>query len=103
MGHGDPGRFTIDADELDDIVGDLVKTETALSTLTSDLEKQIRALQSVWEGLAAGAQQEAHEEWTTGMRDMRTALKDLRAAAKLAHGNYTGAAKTNLTMWQQVR
>lgn len=102
---GDEGvdRFKIDADELDDIVGDLVKTETALSTLTTDLDKQIKTLQLVWEGLAADAQAEAHEEWTKGMRAMRTALKDLRAAAKLAHGNYTGAAQANLTLWQQVR
>lgn len=103
MGDERVDRFTIDADELDEVIGDVVKCETALSTLTADLAKQIKALQSVWEGLAADAQKEAHEEWTTGMRGMRTALKDLRAAAKLAHTNYTGAAQTNLTMWKQVR
>lgn len=103
MGHGDPGRFAVDADELDEVIADVVKCEKALSTLTADLDKQIKVLQSVWEGLAADAQKEAHEEWTNGMRDMRTALKDLRAAAKLAHGNYTGAAKANLDMWKQVR
>jgi uncharacterized protein YukE len=63
----------------------------------------MKALQETWEGLSALAQQEAHEEWTAGMVAMRKALADLRAAARLAHGNYTGAADANLTMWRQVR
>ena len=97
------GDFRIDADELDDVIADVEKCEGALETLTADLNKQIAALQEVWEGLAATAQKEAHDEWTTGMVAMRSALTDLRAAARTAHGNYTGAANTNLTMWQQVR
>jgi WXG100 family type VII secretion target len=103
MGSGDPGQFTIDADELDQIISDVSKCETALQTLTSDLEKQIQSLQEVWEGLAAAAQKEAHAEWTKGMNDMRAALGDLRAAARTAHGNYTGAADANVNMWNQVR
>ena len=86
------GDFRIDADELDDVIADVEKCEGALETLTADLDKQIAALQEVWEGLAATAQKEADDEWTTGMVVMRSALGDLRAAARTAHGNYTGAA-----------
>jgi len=102
-GAGDPGTYSIDPDELDEIITDLEKCETALELLTVDLAKQIRALQETWEGLAARAQEEAHEEWATGMVAMRTALAELRAATRLAHGNYTQAAHSNLTMWRQVR
>ena len=103
MAGGDPGKYSIDPDDLDEIITDLQKCETALELLTGDLDKQIKALQETWDGLAATAQQEAHEEWTTGMVAMRTALADLRAAARQAHGNYTGAAHANLTMWRRVR
>jgi WXG100 family type VII secretion target len=102
-GGGDPGTYSIDPDELDEIIADLEKCETALELLTVDLDKQLKALQETWEGLAARAQEEAHEEWTTGMVAMRTAMADLRAAARLAHGNYTGAVNANLTMWRRVR
>ena len=96
-------RFTIDSDELDTVIGDVESCEKALEELTNDLQKQVAALQSVWEGLAAEAQQEAHEEWTQGMLTMRQAMADLRAAARTAHENYTGAAETNVSMWDQLR
>ena len=102
-GGGDPGTYSIDPDELDEIVTDLEKCESALELLTVDLTKQMKTLQDTWEGLAARAQEEAHEEWTAGMVAMRTALAELRAAARLAHGNYTGATQANLTMWRGVR
>lgn len=100
---GDPGRFTVDSDELDEVVADVAGCEQALEGLTNDLEVQVRALHEVWEGLAAEAQREAHHEWEQGMRAMRDALAGLRGAARTAHGNYTAAVETNLWMWGQVR
>lgn len=35
------------------------------------------------------------------MREMRRAIEELRAAARTAHGNYTGAADANVSMWEQ--
>lgn len=99
----DPGDYSVDPDELDEIIAELQRTETALERLTADLEKQIRTLHETWEGLAARAQAEAQEEWTNGMNAMRTALADLRAAARVAHGNYVAAVDANLAMWRRVR
>ena len=53
------------------------------------------ALHGTWEGLAATAQREAHQEWSHGMAAMHAALSELRAAARLAHGHYVDAATTN--------
>jgi WXG100 family type VII secretion target len=97
------GDYTLDPDELDEVIGRLEHCEGALERLTADLAKQMATLQETWEGLAADAQREAHEEWTQGMRAMRQALAELRAAARIAHGNYLGAAHANLTMWEQLR
>ncbi|MCW2815440.1 MAG: hypothetical protein JWN84_2895 [Nocardioides sp.] len=94
------GRFTVDAGELDAVIGDIERTEAALSTLTDDVERQIRALHQVWEGLAAEAQVAAQAEWNAGMLAMREAVADLRAAARTAHGNYTRAAEANVAMWE---
>jgi WXG100 family type VII secretion target len=99
---GDVDRFTLDADDLDAVVSDLEKTEQRLELLTADLEAQMRTLHETWEGLAAQAHVEAHEEWTTGMVAMRQAMADLRAAARAAHGNYTAAAEANRSMWEQM-
>lgn len=98
-----PDAFAVDPDELDAVIADVARCEDELSDLTADLDRQVRALHDVWEGLAATAQAEAHAGWTHGMLAMREALADLRAAARVAHGNYTGAVDTNLAMWRQVR
>ena len=94
--------FTIDLSDLDAVISDVQATENALESLTDDLEKQVAALQAVWEGLAAEAQAEAHKTWEDGMRGMRAALADLRASARTAHTNYTAAADANLTMWESL-
>jgi WXG100 family type VII secretion target len=95
--------FSIDPDELSDIVGDLTRAEGKLLRLGEDIARQMALLQSQWEGLAADAQREAQEEWASGMTAMREALAELRDAAELAHQNYTGAATTNLEMWRRVQ
>ncbi|WP_121256996.1 WXG100 family type VII secretion target [Nocardioides ferulae] len=100
---GDVGRFQIDSDELDAVIADLERCERNLAALTDRIEGQMRQLHEVWEGLAADAQAEAQREWDDGMRAMRQALADLRAAARQAHDNYTSAATTNLKMWEQLR
>lgn len=94
--------FTIDLDELDAVIVDVERTESSLQRITDDLEKQMAALHEVWEGLAAQAHTEAHEQWDRGMRDMRTAMAGLREAARAAHGNHTAAGQSNLDMWNEL-
>lgn len=95
--------FSINLDELDDVIDDLEACERALETITADLERQIATLQTQWEGLTAAAQREAHQEWEQGMADMRTALAEMRRAARVAHANYTKAIAANVGMWQGLR
>lgn len=94
--------FSIDTDDLDAVISDIQATESALESLTNDIEVQIAALQSEWEGLAAEAQAEAHKTWEEGMRGMRAALAELRASARTAHTNYTSAANANVSMWESL-
>ena len=94
--------FAVDLADLDAVIADVQATENALEALTDDLEKQVAALQAVWEGLAAEAQAEAHRTWEEGMRGMRAALAELRASARTAHTNYTAAPDANVTMWESL-
>ena len=99
---GEPGDFVIEVDELDDLVGDLENCERDLTHLVADLESQMVRLHCSWQGLAATAQREAHQEWSRGMAAMHAALSELRAAARQAHDHYADAATTNVDMWRQV-
>lgn len=99
MGDGD---FTVELDELDDLVGDLESCGRELARRVADLDRQMVALHGTWQGLAATAQREAHQEWGDGMAAMHAALTKLRAVARQAHHHYRDAADTNLDMWHQV-
>ena len=94
--------FKIDLDELDAVIGDVERTDRSLERLTDDLEKQMKALHDVWEGLAAQAHAEAHQQWNDGMSAMRTAMAGLREAGRTAHGNHTSAGQSNLQMWSDL-
>jgi WXG100 family type VII secretion target len=98
----DDGDYAIDLEELEGVIADLEKCERALETLTNDIEHQMRALQSTWEGLSAQAQAEAQEEWEQGLADMRAALADMRQAARIAGDNYQLAFSTNTGIWRDL-
>lgn len=92
--------YSIEPAELDAVVTDLERCESALDATLDDLERDMTALHGVWEGLSAQAHQEAQAEWRRGMRAMRTALAELRAAARGAHGNYTQVVSDNAALWR---
>jgi WXG100 family type VII secretion target len=96
-------NFTVDPEDLLRVMGEMASCEKRLEGLATDLEKQVHLLHESWEGEAATAQRLAQTEWATGFCRMREALRGIRAAAQVAHGNYTGAATTNLEMWSQLR
>jgi uncharacterized protein YukE len=58
-------------------------------------------LHATWVGEAATTQADAHRRWSDGAQEMRDALAKLRQAAQTAHGNYTGAATNNMSMWSR--
>jgi len=94
--------FTVDAHQLSHMVDELAACSETLHQIAAELERRISALHLAWDGAAAGAHRAAQAEWQEGLRDMREALDQMRAAARVAHTNYTSAADTNLRMWQQI-
>ncbi len=96
-------RFTVDLDELAELIARMAACERALEQRTNEVEADIAALHGIWSGSAAEAQRLAHAEWEQGLATMRAALADIRTAAQRAHDNYTSAARTNAEMWSQLR
>jgi WXG100 family type VII secretion target len=96
----DHDAYRVDLSRLQDVIGDLATCERALELLTNDVEARVARLQESWEGEAADAQREAHQEWEAGLREMRAALAEMRKAAKTAHGNYGTAVSTNVGFWR---
>jgi WXG100 family type VII secretion target len=99
----EPDVFAVDADDLAHVVDQLAACESALHELAADLERRIAALHVSWDGQAAAAHLVAQAEWEHGFRGMREALAVMRVAGRVAHGNYTASAETNLQLWEQVR
>jgi WXG100 family type VII secretion target len=92
-------RFHVDLDALDDTIAFMQKTSDAISAQLAELDGEIAKLHGVWSGTAAAAQLKAHQEWTAGAEEMRTALDALHELARTAHTNYTNAVTANQKMW----
>lgn len=101
-GAADVNHFSVDPDDLTGIVGDLGRTEKALTVLIQDLNSQLVKLNSTWEGLSKTAMVEAKEEWEKGFTIMHQGLGSMRQAADLASGHYRGAVASNQSMWDQL-
>ena len=97
------GRFTVDVDELRRVTGEMATCEDSLRDLADQVSRRVEALHETWDGRAAVAQDAAQHEWEAGFRSMREALVRMRAAASVAHDNYTSAALANVEMWGRLR
>jgi WXG100 family type VII secretion target len=94
--------FSVDLDLLGETVAELARCDQALDDLLDEVSRRVAGLHLTWSGAAAVAQEGAQAEWEAGFREMREALAAMRAAGRVAHGNYGDAASTNLRMWEQI-
>ncbi|HEV7580478.1 MAG TPA: WXG100 family type VII secretion target [Mycobacterium sp.] len=91
--------FQVDPDALADAVERMAEFQRYAESMLSEIDSLVSNLHTTWTGEGAAAHAEAHRHWAQGEAMMREALAQLRAAAHIAHGNYTGAMTKNLSMW----
>lgn len=96
-------RFTVDLDELNAVVGDMVAFEDRLRAKLAELDQLVAELHLTWTGQAADAQRSAHARWKAGAEEMHHGLVEMRQAGRRAHANYTAAAEANASMWRGAR
>jgi WXG100 family type VII secretion target len=94
--------YSLDTDGLYAVISELARGHAALAELATRLDHRIEELHLTWDGQAAEAHWLAQQAWASGFADMRDALDRMRGAADTAHANYTSAAVTNRSLWEQV-
>jgi WXG100 family type VII secretion target len=91
--------FRVDPAALNEAVQRMAEFARYAEDVVAEIDSRVTRLHTTWTGEAAAAHAEAHQHWVRGEAMMRAALAQLKQAGATAHTNYTGAMKTNLTMW----
>ncbi len=91
--------FKVDPEALADAVERMSEFQRYAEGMLTEIDSLVSNLHTTWTGEGAAAHAEGHQHWARGEAIMREALAQLRTAAHTAHGNYTGAAAKNLSMW----
>ena len=92
--------YAVDLAELDDVIARMTHFQELLDRQLTHLDTTVAHLHLTWTGVAATAQKAAHEEWTSGAREMHEGLGEMIAAARLAHELYQAAVAANQAMWE---
>jgi WXG100 family type VII secretion target len=96
-------KFSVDLEELAGVAEEMQSFQRSFERRLEDLEKLVSDLHLTWTGQAAAAHLQAHEQWTTGAREMHQGISDMHKAAITAHDNYHSSATSNADMWSRTR
>ena len=91
--------FSVDPDAVADALQLMDEFARHTESVVAEIDSLVTHLHGAWSGQAATAHAEAHRHWSQGEAMMREALTQLKTAGTTAHHNYTGAMRTNQTMW----
>ena len=91
-------RYRVELAELLAFVDKLKAFEERAEGIAARVDGHVAELHNSWSGDAASAHRANHDEWIAAAAQMRDALSQLRAAAHMAHHNYTEAVQLNLDM-----
>ncbi|WP_433523021.1 WXG100 family type VII secretion target [Nocardia pseudovaccinii] len=94
-------QFSVDLDQLDQIVSRLNGLAGSLHDHLDELDHKVAALHSgSWESAAASAYAEAHSQWLAAAREFAEGVAAVSDAACKAHTRYSTAADVNKQMLQ---
>ena len=96
-------KFSVDLEELADVAAAMQSFQKSFERRLDDLEKLVSDLHLTWAGQAAAAHLQAHEQWTTGAKEMHHGISEMHKAATTAHDNYHTSATSNADMWSRTR
>ena len=95
--------YAVDLRLARDVLRSLAAVESELDEVVVDLRWRVARLHETWAGTAAAAHLTAHGSWEASYGDMHEALMAMRLAIRTAASNYSAAATTNTSMWNEVR
>ena len=85
-------------------LGDLQALADRMAVVGRQLERvhedvTARTSRLDWSGAAAAQHAEAQRQWAAGAALLHAGLAELRAAVRVAHGNYEATVVANRRMW----
>jgi len=93
------GEYSVDLDQLDNIVSRLSSLAEFLTDHLSTLDQKSAAAHSgSWTGAAATAHETAHREWASSAKEFVQGINEMSTAARNAHTQYTAAQSANTRM-----
>jgi len=96
------GEYSVDLDQLDNIVARLSSLAGFLTEHLNTLDQRTAAVHSgSWTGATSTAHESAHREWASAARELVQGISDMRAAARNAHTQYTAVQSANTRMFRR--
>jgi WXG100 family type VII secretion target len=96
------GEYSVDLDQLDNIVTCLSSLAGFLTEHLDTLDQKSTAVHSgSWSGAAATAHETAHHEWASAARELVQGVNDMSTAARYAHTQYAAAQSANHRMFKR--
>ena len=90
-------RLRVELDGLVALADRMAAVEAQLARVHEDVSARTAHLD--WFGAAATEHAGAQRQWAAGAELVHAALAELRAAVRVAHGNYEAAALANRRIW----
>jgi len=90
-------RLRVELDDLVALADRMAAVEAQLARVHEDVTARTSHLD--WTGRAAAEHADTQRQWAAGAELLHAGLAELRAAVRVAHGNYEAAVRANRQMW----
>ena len=93
------GHVLVNFGAVEQAAADVDAVAGQIAQQLADLESFVQPLVSTWEGTASADWRALQTRWDTTAGDLHAVLLDMARALRTAGANYTGAERTNASIW----
>ena len=93
------GRMLVTLGAVEGAAADADNVAGHIDRQLDDLRSYLSPLVASWSGQAAGDYQALQSRWDTSAADLNSVLREIAAALRTAHANYSEAEAANTAMW----
>lgn len=91
--------YRVNLTELESLIDKAADLQRRILDHLNDIDTRVGALHDTWDGDAAAAHREHHENWMRAAHEAHAALADVRHRTARAHRVYDGVTDHNHRMW----
>ncbi|WP_161965418.1 WXG100 family type VII secretion target [Rhodococcus sp. P1Y] len=94
-----PHGYTVDLALLDQTTERIAQYVRSLTDTMAGIDADVtQRCAAVWGGEGSAAYQERQARWNAAIARANGEVEEMRLAARIAHGNYSSARSTNISM-----